>query len=293
MAVLYPVDREQGKRICLEQVLVGIGVPHYATSQSSIRSSIELRSPGGIAIEETTHQVFVTTRYSGVLVFSETGEFLYLLGAGQLSLSYGITIHGDNVYVSCMDDAVCKLSLINMRLVKKIGCYGTDNGQFRTLGQLTTDATGRIFITDKGNNRICIHDPDLNHLGNITHHSIFGPSDVKVSRDHLYVLCVNKSPCIIVLTLEGDMLHSLITCGEGMDVLFPLFFCFDPFYNFVFSDYKSDSIRIFSSEGKFLHKIGKGHNQQMFYQPRGLVVTSNGRLICVSDDEKCCLQIFC
>ena len=49
--------------------------------------------------------------------------------------------------------------------------------------------------------------------------------DVKVSHDRLYVLCPCNNPCMHVLTLEGDKLYSIITCGEGMDVLDPRFFC--------------------------------------------------------------------
>ena len=95
----------------------------------------------------------------------------------------------------------------------------------------------------------CIHDPVLNHLRNITNESMSQPSDVKVSRDHLYVLCPNNNPCIHVLTLEGDKLHSLISCGH------PWFFCLDPLNNFVISDDESHSIRVFSPQGNLLHTI--------------------------------------
>ena len=126
------------------------------------------------------------------------------------------------------------------------------------------------------------------------HHSMLLPSDVKVSRDRLYVLCPYNSPCLLVLTLEGDKLHSLITCGRGMDVLRPLFFCLDPLNNFVLSDFESHSIRVFSSEGNILHTMGReGHQQGMFHNmPRRVTVTPNGRLVCVSQNVNYSLQIF-
>ena len=130
------------------------------------------------------------------------------------------------------------------------------------------------------------------HLRNITHESMSGPCDVKVSRDRLYVLCLISNPCMYVLTLEGDKLHSLITCGEGMDVSRPVFFCLDPLNNFVISDYGSHSIRVFSPEGNLLHTIGrKGHQPGVFFHPRGVAVTPN-RLVCVSENENYGLQIF-
>ena len=119
------------------------------------------------------------------------------------------------------------------------------------------------------------------------------PYDVSVSRDRLYVLCPRINPCMLVLALEGNKLHSFITCGEGMDVLYPLYFCLDPFNNFVLSDYDSHSILVFSSEGNLLHTIGKeGHQPGMFYYPTGVAITPNGRLVCVSENKNYGLKIF-
>ena len=281
---------------------VPVYVPRYDTCHTSIvatgKQGIdpgELILPYGVAIHEETHQIFVADfGYHKVEIFSETGEFLHQLGVGQLSRPYGIATHGDSVYVSCSGDhTVSKFSLTEMCLVRRIGSYGSDNGQFGAPRQLTTDPIGRVFIADTYNFRICIHDPDLNHLRNITHSSMSHPHDVKVSRDRLYVLCQNNNPCMLVLTLEGDMLHSLMPCGEGMNVLHPLFFCFDPLNNFVLSDSDSHSIRVFSPEGNLLHTIGReGHQQGMLYHPTGVAVTPNGRVVCVSGNRNYGLQIF-
>ena len=277
-------------------------VPHYATCHTRVVASGkkgdapgELNWPYGVAIHEDTHQIFVANyRNDRVEIFSETGEFLYQLGVGLLSQPSGIATHGDSVYVCCPnDDTVSKFSLTELCRVRRIGDRGSNNGRFRFPRQLTTDLIGRVFIVDTYNNRICIHDPDLNHLRNITHQPISRPDDVKVLRDRLYVLCPYANPCLLVLTLEGDKLHSLITCGEGMDVLRPFFFCSDPLNNFVLSDLDSHSIRVFSPEGNLLHTIGrKGHRQGMFSEPAGVAVTPNGRLVCVSRSKKYGLQIF-
>ena len=284
-----------------EIVEVPVYVPRYATFHTSIVATGkdgdapgELR-PYGVAIHEETHQIFVAN-YSNdrVEIFSETGEFLNQLGLGQLSYPHGIATHGDSVYVSCFrDHTVSKFSLTEMCHVRRVGGMGSNNGQFYYPSQLTTDPIGRVFIADTLNNRICIHDPDLNHLRNIRHLSMSQPYDVKVSRDRLYVLSPANHLCMHVLTLEGDKLHSLITCGEGMDVLYPRFFCLDPLNNFVISDSESHSIRVFSPEGNLLHTIGReGHQPGMFYLPHGVVITPNGRLVCVSRNMNYSLQIF-
>ena len=285
-----------------EIVELPVYVPHYATCHTSVVATGkkgsapgEFFGPYGVAIHDETHQIFVVNQSNDrVEIFSETGEFLYQLGVGQLSGAWGIAIHGDSVYVSCWgDDTVSKFSLTEMCRVRRIGGKGSYNGQFSSPRQLTTDLIGRVFIADTFNDRICIHDLDLNRLRNITHESMSGPFDVKVSRDRLYVLCPRNNPCMLVLTLEGDKLHSLITCEEGMDVLEPYFFCFDPLNNYVLSDLMSYSIRVFSPEGNLLHTIGReGHQPGMLYYPKGVAITPNGRLVSVSSNKNYGLQIF-
>ena len=279
-----------------EIVEMPVNVPRYATCHSSFvvtgkdGSALgELNNPLGVAIHEETHQIFVANVDNHrVEMFSETGEFLCQLGAGQLSRPYGITIHGDSLYVTCEGDhSVSRFSLSEMCLVRRIGGKGSNNGQFKFPRQLTTDLIGRVFITDCGNDRICMHDPDLNHLHNITHQSMLRPSDVKASLDRLYVLCPHNNPCVLVLTLEGDKLHSLI----ALYMLRPHFFCLDPLNNFVLSDDWSHSIRVFSPEGNLLHTIRR---DGQFYNPEGVAVTPNGRLVCVSEimNGNYGLQIF-
>ena len=119
-----------------------VSVPRYATFHSSVvatgkegRNPGELYWPRGVAIHEDTHQIFVANQWNNrVEIFSETGEFLYQLGVGQLSQPYGIATHGDSLYVSCWcDHTVSKFSLTEMWRVRRIGGEGSDNGQFNFL----------------------------------------------------------------------------------------------------------------------------------------------------------------
>ena len=295
MAESYPISRVESKCFRLEQE--PMCVPRYDTSHIPIVAAGkegcapgELRHPYGVAIQEDTHQIFVADYLNDrVLIFSESGEFFYQLGVGQLSRPYGIAIHGDSLYVSCGDHTISKYPLTEMCRVRRVGSEGSNNGQFSNPRQLTTDLVGRVFISDVRNNRICIYDPNLNHLRNITHLTFSMPSDVKVSRDRMYVLCPYNNPSMFMLTLEGEMLHSFIPLVKGL----PFFFCFDPLNNFVISDKLCHSIRVFSPEGNFLHTIGReGHQQGIFYLPTGVAITPNGRLVCVSLNENYGLQIF-
>ena len=286
-----------------EIVELPVYVPHYDTCHNFIVATGnrgigpgDFNGPCGVAIHEETHWIIVANwNNERVEIFSETGEYISQLGSGQLEHPWDIVIHGDSVYISCQDvHTVSKFSLTEMCRVGWIGGRGSNNGQFMYPRQLTTDPIGRVFIADHFNGRICIHDPDLNHLQNISHRSMSRPYDVKVSHDRLYVLCPSTNPCIHVLTLEGEKLHSLISCGKEMDVLRPFFFCFDPLNNLVITDNRSHSIRVFSPEGNLLNTIGReGQQPGMFHDPRGVAITPNGKLVCVSINENCGLQIFC
>ena len=148
-----------------EVVKLPVNVPHYTTCHTSVvatekkgSAAGELNWPSGVAIHEETHQIFVVNRFnSRVEMFSETGEYFSHLGVGQLFLPWGIAIHGDSVYVSRLDNhSVSKFSSTEMCLVRRIGGEGSNNGQFDYPRQLTTDLIGRVFIADRGNNRICI-----------------------------------------------------------------------------------------------------------------------------------------
>ena len=286
-----------------EIVQVSVGLPNYATFHLPTVATVkegkapgELYWPCGVAINEATNQIFVANWGNNrIEIFSETGEYLNRLGVGQLYRPRGIAIHGNSVYVSSdLRQTIRKYSLTDFSFVKEIGRLGSNNGEFEFPKQLTTDPNGQVFVADCRNNRICVLDTDLNHLRNITHQAISKPFDIKLSHDRIYVLCPDGNPCMLVLSLKGDMLHSLISCGQGMDVLRPLFFCLDAYNNFVISDAGTHSIRVFSPAGNLLHTIGReGHQQGMFYEPHGIAIDTNGRLVCVSGNDNFGLQIFC
>ena len=269
-------------------------LPKHVVGKRGIRPG-RLASPYGVAIHEENNQIFVAdSENDRVGIFSDVGEYLGQMCASQLIYPYGIAIHADNMYISSsVNHTVSRYSLTDMSLVKKVGGIGPTNGQFNEPRQITTDPTGRVFITDKCNFRICIYDRDLRHFNNIRHQSISDPYDVKVSGDHLYVLCPFDNPYIHVFTLDGEKLHSLITPGPGMRLLKPLFFCMDKLNNFVLSDRDSDLIRVFSLKGNLLHTIGgEGQGQGMLKRPQGVALTPNGKLVCVSHNNDHCLRIF-
>ena len=278
---------------------VPVGIPNYGTfliptSVTGKKGTApgEFNWPLGVAINEATNQIFVANCINNrIEIFSETGEYLNQLG--ELIGPWGIAIHENSLFVSSLRHTISKYSLTDFSLVKQIDGVGSNNGEFKHPRQLTTDPNGHVYIADTDNNRICVLDTDLHHMRNITHQSILKPFDLKLSHDRIYVLCPYKNPCMLVLSIEGDMLHSLISSGYGMDVLNPWFFCLDRNNNIVISDADAHCIRVFSPAGDLLYTIGReGHQQGMFYEPEGIAITPNGKLVCVSENENYGLQIY-
>jgi hypothetical protein len=48
--------------------------------------------------------------------------------------------------------------------VKAFGDRGSNPNQFNTPHGITSDAKGNIYVADRGNRRVQVYDPDLNHI---------------------------------------------------------------------------------------------------------------------------------
>ena len=295
----------------LEQVIAGVGevveeevpvIPRYEEMRSIVAVGKGGRAPGellntwSVAIDENTNLIYVAEGlYScRVSIFSETGEFINTFTHQDMIAPWGIAIHRNNLYVTDREiHAVFQFKIeVDMRLVAKLGGYGSGMGQFSYPHGLTVSTNGDVFVADFGNNRIQILDDSLHFKRKITHQTMKHPCDVKLTPDEVYVLC-DVSHCILVFSHAGEKIRQLITLGDGMQIEFARFFCLDRKQNLLISDWRNSEVRIFSKEGTHLHTIGeRGHEVGMFVFPRGIILTKNLKLIIVSRNDNYGLQIF-
>ena len=265
----------------------------------------ELRYPNSVAIDSNNNQIYVAEGYysregySGniarVSIFSETGEFIGMFSHPHMKSPYGLAIHRDNVYVTdIVGHCVFHFRVeADFHLVARLGSRGSGIGQFEEPRQLALSTKGDVFVADIYNNRVQILDSFLHYKRHLSHVSMTGPLDVKLTQDEVFVLC-QASPCIKVFSYTGNLIRSLIPCGGiGMQVRAPWFFCLDTNSHLLFSDCLDHQIKIFSKEGKLLHTLGKeGHEVGMFNYPKGIALTNNLKLVIVSENRKYSLQIF-
>ena len=260
----------------------------------------ELWSPGGVAINPATNHIYVaegglSPNFARVSIFSESGEYLNSYTHEHMESLHGIAIHGNNLYITdWVVHAVFHLKIeADFRLVARLGSRGSGIGQFYSPRQLSISTIGDVYIADTNNNRIQILDCSLQPIREVTHPSMHEPCDVKLTMEEMYVFSRVDSPCVHVFTHTGHKIRSLITCGEGMQISAPSFFCIDSKKNLIISECWGHQIKIFSNEGVLLHTIGEhGHQVGMFNGPQGLALTSNLSLVTVSYNNHCGLQIF-
>ena len=298
----------------LEQVIAGVGevieeefpvVPRYEEMRPIVavgnkgQASGELYYPNAVAIDRNSNHIYVAEaellgNFGRISIFSDGGEFLNSYTHEHMKRPRGIAIHTNNMYVSDVRvHAVFQFKIeSDIRLVVKLGTEGTGNGEFNCPSNLAVSTNGDVYVADSNNNRIQILDSSLHYLRTLTEQSIPHPRDIKLTADSVYVLC-RESPCIRVFSYTGDMLRSLITIGDQLQVNIAFFFCLDSQENIIISDYGAYNIKAFSKEGTLIHIIGsEGHDVGMFYYPRGLTLNNELNLIVLSWSDNYGLQIF-
>lgn len=119
-----------------------------------------------------------------VLKFSRTGELLMTLGTGGeagdppthfdapndvlIAPNGNIFVadtHGAQFQDEAGPNAKSRISIFSSdgTFIKSFGEWGFEDGQFRSPHSLAMDSQGRLFVADRGNNRIQIFDQDGNH----------------------------------------------------------------------------------------------------------------------------------
>ena len=79
---------------------------------------------------------------------------------------------------------------------------------------------------------------------------------------------------------------SVVTRGEGQQVVNSYYFCIDKFGSILISDHNSNSVLIPDLEFDFIHKISVSK------YPLGITTDKEDRVIVVLDADNNCLQIF-
>ncbi|KAI6657059.1 RING finger protein nhl-1-like [Oopsacas minuta] len=163
--------------------------------------------------------------------------------------------------------------------ISRIGKQGKGKLEFNCpWGIAINESNDDIYICDYSNNRIQILSKDFQFKSQFG--SFKYPHDVKLSKEYIYVLN-NSNPCIHLFNHNYILLKSVISLGQGNQVINPLSFFIDNSNNILIVDYSSNSISILNPELQSIHNI-----------PTAVTVDNPDRVIVVCNHTVNCLQIF-
>ena len=255
----------------------------------------DVKWPYGVSAHEDTGRIYVVDSYNHrIQVFSETGDYVNQFGNQHLSGPWGILIHEDSVYVTdYWSHALFLFSRRDLSLVKRAGKKGSGKEEFNFPRQLAISPNELVYVADDKNNRIQILNSDLGFKGSLQHPSMNRPVDVKFSMKEMFVLSCEDNPCVHIFTLSGEKIVSVISRGHELQVRRAYFFCLDAQNNIVISDWSVDGVKVFSHEGDLLHRgEERGHKPGMLTRAGGIAIFKRTKLVCVSSNASCVLQIF-
>ena len=246
----------------------------------------QLNNPLGVTVDSKTGNIYIADQLNNcVKVFDSTGRYLFKFGDNILMLSpRGVAICGDRVIIS-HSNCIVNYQL-NGKFISRIGRQGKGELEFDfPFGLTINESNGDIYICDCSNNRIQILNQDFSFKSQFGKDILHGPLDVKLSKEYIFVLDTSN-PCLHLFSYNHILQKSVISRGEGMQVIYPRFFFIDQTDNILISDSDSNSILIFNKEFLLFHKIPVSR------YPMGVTVDIQGRVIVVSQSSKDCLQIF-
>ena len=248
----------------------------------------QLNNPQGLTVEHNTGNIYVVDSWNNcVKVFDNTAKYLFKFGdgngEGKMCNPDNLLICGNRVLVT-QNTYYIRVYQLDGKFVSRFSSYG----KFRLSlpsGLSTDEYNGDIYICDCYDNRIQIFSENFEYKSDFGKDILHCPLDVKLYKDKIFILDVSN-PCLHIFNKDLVLQKSVVTRGEGQQVVNPCCFCIDKFGSILISDRNSNSILILNSEFEFIHKISVSNN------PMGITIDEEDRVIVVCDADNNCLQIF-
>ena len=254
--------------------------------------SSEITSPRQMAIDNITHNLFVTDISTNrIQVFNEEGNHLYTISTPPCPI--GICVTDEFIFVSTDDRLVLKITKWSIETIKTVETEEEVYG-------IETNTNTEIYVCENHNQSIVVFDKDLIFLRRIKLnstqiHNYALTYSIKLYEENMYVMFGNYSSPppfnLQIFTLEGELVKCLI---KQTEIVLSYFFSIDQLGNCIVADWFGNQIKIFSKEGELLHTITSDMlpGDQMFYCPAGVAIDKEKKIIVAHCNNKCNLLAF-
>ena len=265
--------------------------PKVTANSKEWRENIDYYIQYGMAIDKANKYIYVAeakNSFGRISKFSEEGVYLESDNlSDRMRSPYGIAIHGDNMYLTdYKDHFVAHFRIKCGRIVFKFkyGSRGSSNDQFRYPGQLDISPEGDLYIPDLNNRRIQVLGEALNYKATLKHNDLMHPRDVKVRRNQIFIL--HSTPnCVLLFSRDGDLMTRVLAQQVLYTVNSPNFFCLDSENNFIVSDSKSDTIKVFLMFERKIQTLRVTLEENLKFENIGGILYANGNVLVSSLDE--------
>ena len=135
----------------------------------------------------------------------------------------------------------CILSYqLDGKFISKFGEYGSSRLRFNIPRGIAIDTSnGDIYICDSGNNRVQIVSKQYEYKSEFGNKFLSKPLDIILHKDSIFILD-RSSPCLHIFNRDPTLQKSIISRGEGQQVVNPVCLFIDRSDNILISDLSSD-----------------------------------------------------
>ena len=286
----------------LEDTSLAIPSNLYLDNITPVRTITELKSPWGVAVSDDGH--VIVTEYNGncVTILDNEGKKVKSFGGkgGSGSVHFfgprGVAITPDNFILVCDRFRIQKISM-DGDCIASVGEKSSGPLQFdRPFGIAISPITGQVYITEFGNHRIQVLNPDLTFSHSFgsegsANGQFLYPWDIAIDSQGLVYVADRNNNRIQKFSPAGKFVAHFGSRGSGPGQLItPWGITIDTAgTGLVYvSEDGNDRVSVFTSDGVFVSSFGrKGSNIDQVNHPIGLTFNRDGLLyVCDTNNDR-------
>ena len=243
----------------------------------------EILGPYGLSIDRDNGDIFVCDFGANrIQVFSKEGNYSRTIKPQEMTYPISITVSLHHLFVSCsIPNRIYKLDKVSGHI---LCCVKTDS----IMCGLSFD-TDTLYAGMHGCNRIyhfSLEDLKLVAVTKLKSPHITKETnlfDLKLTPSLFIVLFLECTYPVQSFSRGGDLVRLIVSQEQLVEAYY---FCLDRNMNIIISDIGAHNVKVFNGEGQLVATIGRERTGPgEFYQPRGIDINKEGRIVVVNNNK--------